>query len=163
MTQTKTLAEFYRTWEKYQTGLVQAIRPLTSGQLALRAASDLRSIGRIARQIAGTRAGWFFHTMGERGDEVAHLANPSDDNLPSLRSADALVQMLETTWKFMQTRLERWTEADMERMFEDEDEDGTKVELSRAWIIWHLIEHDLHHGGEMAITMGMHGLKAQVL
>jgi len=27
-------------------------------------------------------------------------------------------------------------------------------------VIWHLIEHDLHHGGEIALTLGLHGLAA---
>ncbi len=158
MTQVKTLANFYSNWEKYQTGLVEAIKPLTIEQLALRAASNLRSVGEIARHIAGTRVGWFYHTMGEQGDEIASIANPSSED-PSLQSADELVRMLETTWRFMKTRLDRWTEADMERMFEDEWE-GKKYLLPRAYIIWHLIEHDVHHGGEIAITMGLHGLKA---
>jgi hypothetical protein len=27
-------------------------------------------------------------------------------------------------------------------------------------MIWHLIEHDLHHGGELSFTLGMHRLTA---
>jgi hypothetical protein len=30
--------------------------------------------------------------------------------------------------------------------------------LSRAFILYHLMEHDLHHGGELSLTLGMHGL-----
>jgi uncharacterized damage-inducible protein DinB len=30
---------------------------------------------------------------------------------------------------------------------------------TRQWIIWHLIEHDLHHGGELFYTLGAHGLR----
>ena len=26
--------------------------------------------------------------------------------------------------------------------------------------IWHIIEHDLHHGGELSFSLGMHGLTA---
>jgi uncharacterized damage-inducible protein DinB len=32
--------------------------------------------------------------------------------------------------------------------------------LVRGWIVWHVIEHDLHHGGEVSFTLGMHGLAA---
>jgi uncharacterized damage-inducible protein DinB len=24
------------------------------------------------------------------------------------------------------------------------------------WVIWHVLEHDMHHGGELAQTLGMH-------
>ena len=34
------------------------------------------------------------------------------------------------------------------------------MRLSRAWILNHVMEHDLHHGGELALTLGMHGLKS---
>ena len=29
--------------------------------------------------------------------------------------------------------------------------------MTRAWIVWHLIEHDLHHGGEISQSLGMIG------
>jgi hypothetical protein len=32
--------------------------------------------------------------------------------------------------------------------------------ITRQWVIWHLIEHDLHHGGEISLTLGMYGLVA---
>ena len=27
-------------------------------------------------------------------------------------------------------------------------------------IIWHVLEYDLHHGGELSLSLGMHGLAA---
>jgi uncharacterized damage-inducible protein DinB len=39
-------------------------------------------------------------------------------------------------------------------------EDGQEVDLSRAWVVWHVLEHDLHHGGELSLTLGMHRLPA---
>ncbi len=32
--------------------------------------------------------------------------------------------------------------------------------VSRSWIIYHVLEHDLHHGGEVSLTLGIHGLAA---
>lgn len=31
---------------------------------------------------------------------------------------------------------------------------------SRQWIIWHVLEHDIHHGGELSSILGAHGLAA---
>lgn len=158
MTQASTLASFYGNWEKYQTGLVQAVKPLTTEQLALRAAPDLRSVGELARHNAITRASWFHNAMGEGSDEIERIAKmPWED--PSPQSTNELVNLLETTWQFMKSRLDVWTEADMAKGFEREWQ-GKKRRLVRAYIIWHLIEHDLHHGGEISLTLGMHGLKA---
>jgi uncharacterized damage-inducible protein DinB len=30
--------------------------------------------------------------------------------------------------------------------------------LTRQWILWHVLEHDLRHGGELFLTLGIHGL-----
>src|SRR5438105_1590813 len=32
--------------------------------------------------------------------------------------------------------------------------------FTRAGVVWHVMEHDLHHGGELSLTLGMHGLPA---
>ena len=52
-----------------------------------------------------------------------------------------------------------WSPDDMRQTFPDEG-DGEIVELSRAWVVWHVMEHDLHHGGELSLTLGMHGIPA---
>ena len=31
---------------------------------------------------------------------------------------------------------------------------------SRQWIIWHVLEHDIHHGSEISTILGVHGLPA---
>lgn len=158
MAQNATLETFYSNWEKYQVGLIEALNPLTTEQLALRAAPSLRSVGELARHIAITRATWFHNAMGEPGDEIAVIAAmPWEDSSP--QSAAELVRVLETTWQFIKSRLAAWTEADMAVTFEREWQ-GKKYQLTRSYIIWHLIEHDVHHGGEMSFTLGMHGFKA---
>jgi hypothetical protein len=45
-------------------------------------------------------------------------------------------------------------------IFHDTDEDGEEETFTRQWVIWHLIEHDVHHGGEISFALGMHGLAA---
>jgi uncharacterized damage-inducible protein DinB len=35
---------------------------------------------------------------------------------------------------------------------------GKNYALMRQWIIWHVIAHDLHHGGELAFTLGKQGI-----
>ena len=41
----------------------------------------------------------------------------------------------------------------MQKTFPDDP-----VDLSRAWVVWHVLEHDLFHGGEISFALGMHGL-----
>jgi uncharacterized damage-inducible protein DinB len=152
-----TLGTFYENWKLYQDRLKEAIAPLTDEQLALRAAPGLRSIGELAAHIIGTRIGWFAYVLLEDPGEVGTVR--WDKPGAPVRSAAELVRGLDLTWQMIADRLERWSDADMEQTFTD-DWDGEEVHLSRAWIIWHLLEHDLHHGGELSLTLGMHGLQA---
>jgi uncharacterized damage-inducible protein DinB len=156
-----TLSTFYTSWKEYQDRLKEALAPLTTEQLSLRAAPSLRSIGENAAHIIGCRAGWFSEFLGENGGvEVKALAS-LDEGAPDspARSAAALVAGLDRTWQFMADCLSRWSPDDMHKTFPD-DWDGKTVDLSRAWVVWHVLEHDLHHGGEVSLILGMHGLQA---
>ena len=35
----------------------------------------------------------------------------------------------------------------------------SRYEVSRSWVIYHVMEHDLHHGGEVSLILGMNGLR----
>ena len=70
--------------------------------------------------------------------------------------ASELVRGLRTTWQVIQNGLERWTLADLDTEFQHE-EDGVVITYTRQWLLWHLLEHDMHHGGEFSYVLGMHG------
>ncbi len=150
--QPMSLLPLYKGWESYQKLLIKAIEPLSLEQLSLRIAPQLRSIGELASHIIGARAGWLYYTL-EKGDEqMTTLASQP------ARSAAELVNGLEVTWQIMQEALSHWTIADLAGIVHDTDENGEDQTYTRQWVIWHLIEHDMHHGGELSFTLGMHGL-----
>jgi uncharacterized damage-inducible protein DinB len=76
------------------------------------------------------------------------------------RTAAEMVEALDYTWQSMADCLARWNSDDMQKTFEDDWGDGKIVHLSRAWIVYHVMEHDLHHGGELSLTLGMHNIPA---
>ena len=154
-----TLATFYKGWDAYQQLLVTAVTPLTSEQLALRPAPHMWSAGMIATHIIATRVGWFHMLMGVGNADLAPLASWDEDGMPT-RSASELVIGLESTWHMIQDALTSWTPTDLEQEFQDTDRTGKPKQYSRQWIIWHLLEHDLHHGGELSLILGTHGLPA---
>lgn len=153
-----TLETFYQGWHNYQNLLVTALAPLTQEQLNLRTTSNLRSVSEIVLHIIGARARWFYQLL-EVGDQEFGLMGRWDRKGEPQRDASELVHGLETTWQVMQAAITSWTPEDMQYSYPGEDE-GDPERISRQWVIWHLIEHDLHHGGEVSFTLGMHGLQA---
>ncbi len=155
------VSAIYEGWHAYQQVIIAALRPLDEAQLALRAAPRLRSVDEIARHIIGARARWFYLLMGEGGEEFQALGK-WDRRGGQARSADELISGLERTWQGMQAAIAGWTATDWQKTWPGEDESEPEV-ITRPWVIWHLIEHDLHHGGEISLTLGGHGISGFAL
>jgi len=157
-TQQTHLLPFYEGWDAYQGLLITAITPLTADQLSLRAAPHLRSIGENVAHIIGARVGWFHMLMGEGNAEIEARDTWDLPGAPA-RSATELVGGLEATWEMIHSTLTRWTSADLDYVYK-RIRDDKEQRFTRQWVIWHVIEHDLHHGGEISLTLGMHDLAA---
>jgi uncharacterized damage-inducible protein DinB len=159
MTETYTpLTTFYKGWAIYQSNLTAAIAPLSPEQLALRAAPQLRPILVIAAHIIAARVWWFHNILGEGAAELAPLVQWDDDGAPE-RTAAELAGGLETSWNLVQQALDHWTPADLTQIVRRQVR-GQERAYERQWVLWHVIEHDLHHGGEISLTLGMYGLAA---
>lgn len=151
------LLSFYKGWDMYQGLLVKAIAPLSTDQLALRVAPHLRSVGENVAHIISGRVGNFLF-IREAGPEIAPLEAWDLEGVPP-KSAAELVSGLESTWQIIQTALVRSTPADLDTVFEDVENDRVS-RYTRQAIIWSTIKHDLHHGGEVGLTLGAFNLKA---
>jgi uncharacterized damage-inducible protein DinB len=140
-------------WQRYQNLLKQAVAPLTIDQLAFRLGSQ-RSAGEIVAHIVAVRAWYLQGVMGEGGPEIEPLRGWDVSGAPPHTSTELLTG-IDQTWQLLTTCLARWTATDMRGVFfinwRGQDE-------SRAWIVWHMLEHEIHHGGELSFTLGSFGL-----
>lgn len=157
-----SLAVVYQGWDRFQRDLHKAVAPLSPEQWALPVAAHHWPIARLVQHIVADRVWWFHMWMGEGSADLAASAK-WDEEGQSVRSADELVAGLEATWSMVENTLARWTVADLGQVF------TPPAELSEAerqfwgpWtrqeILFHVLRHDLHHGGELAVGMGGQGL-----
>jgi uncharacterized damage-inducible protein DinB len=140
-------------WQAYQGLLKQAITPLTADQLTLRLGSQ-RSAGEIITHMVAVRA-WYLHgVMHEGGADIAALIDWDKADAPPRSSAELLMGF-DQTWQLLTDCLASWTEADLRETFfinwRGQDE-------LRRWVVWHILEHEIHHGGELSFTLGSYGL-----
>ncbi|GCE07244.1 DinB family protein [Dictyobacter aurantiacus] len=158
-----TLTAFYSSWKEYQDHIKEALASISAEQLALRPAPHLRSIGETIMHIVACRAYWFAAFMDDvDGNEMKMYADWNEDALQlgaSIPTIAELAHGLDHTWQFMAHHLARWSPEDMRKTFPDEY-DGKQFDVSRAWVVWHVLEHDLHHGGELSLTLGIHDIPA---
>lgn len=152
-----TLDVIYDNWRGYQDKLRDAVAPLTDEQLALQPAPRMWPLGQIVQHIISVRAGWFSGTLQDEDETMNAYMEWGQRDSPD-RSAAELARGLDETWAFIEARLRRWTPAECAQTFPDEWE-GQVTEVSRSWVIYHVLEHDLHHGSEVSLILGMHGLR----
>ena len=152
-----TLDVIYKNWGNYQEKLRNCIAPLTNEQLSLQPAPHMWPIAQLVQHIISVRAGWFSGTLQDDDKVMSEYMDWGQRESPE-RSAVEMVRALDETWAFIEARLQRWTPDDCAKTFPDEW-DGQTYEVSRSWVIYHVLEHDLHHGGEVSLILGMNGLE----
>lgn len=159
------LSRVLEGWDGYQTSLLRAAAPLTREQLNWRPAPDRRTTGELLRHICMGRITWLdrmkapgiepvaarvprwqYDEDGTRA--VAEEAVPGDD--PA-----ALNEWLALSWQPIQRLLDEWTVDDLfeTRLIFD-------YVVSRQWMIWRILSHDTHHGGQLATLLALQGIEA---
>src|SRR5437588_9740731 len=152
-----SVAAYYSGWANYQRLLAGAIAPLSDEQLGLRLAPHLWTVRMIASHVVAVRAWWFHAWMGEGGPELDAISDFDEDEESGRRQAPQIVEWLEATWSLVDSSLRRWSEADLDARFQrpTPNSEGERPWRDRRFIVWHVAEHDLHHGGELSLSLGV--------
>lgn len=147
-------------WEKHNALLVKMIAPLSEEDLGLSAGKGLWPVRVLACHIVSARAWWFGSWMHEGGEVFERLLTIDDEELEKpTRSAGEICAALESSWSAVSRSLQKWSDADLDAKFQRPEPNaaGERPTRDRRYIIWHVAEHDVHHGGEISLTLGMHG------
>lgn len=138
-------------WSRVREGLVEALGMLSDDQLSFVPREGLWSLGEVAVHIAGAEAGWFRHPITGELDEWP--PDPTFEDHPTVASIQALLaEVHEGTVAYLKSV--------------DADElDATFAlpwgpEVTYRWAIWHVLEHEIHHRGEIYLMLGLMGMEA---
>ena len=156
-----TVRPTYDMWPQYNRRLREVIGAMADEQLAIRPSAELMPIWATVGHTAGVRVYWLCEVIGEPGAETTpfdDVANGGwEDDLDHPRSADELIEALDSTFRLIESCLDRWTP----EMLADEirrDYDGTVQVHTRGSILQRLFSHEAYHCGELSQTLGIHGL-----
>jgi uncharacterized damage-inducible protein DinB len=167
------LNAFYDGWSGYQRALLDVIEPLSDEQVLIKPAPHQMAVWQLAAHMAGCRPYWF-GILGEGSEELRDMFRVEETTVPDLplefagwednenqpRKAMELVNALQKTWEMIDGCLRRWSPEDLQVEFSRQRMNGETQTFTRAWVVYHLMEHELHHGGEISNILGSHGLKA---
>ncbi len=156
------LSRIYDGWDGYQTSIVHAIQPLSSEQLAWRPRPGLRSVGEVASHIAVGRVDWFARMPAPGSRELEAEIKQLASETAFANDKEEIVHWLEKPWNMIAVTLAQWTAADLERSYRH-PYSGQVFQVSFQWTIWRILTHDVHHGGELALMLGMQGIEVPEL
>jgi uncharacterized damage-inducible protein DinB len=152
-----SLMSVYAGWDSYQTSLVHTVAPLSPDQLRYRPAPQLRSVGEIASHIGLGRIDWFQRMDAPGSAALASQAAALPSQASIAENPAEVLAWLEKSWQMIEQTLTTWTVADLARTYLHPYR-GKTYAISRQWTIWRIMAHDLHHGGELAMLLGIQGV-----
>jgi uncharacterized damage-inducible protein DinB len=146
----------YSGWDDYQISLARTVGRLSREQLVWRPAPDQRSAGENFNHIAMGRIDWFHAFMGVGNEEFARQVATWKEGDGAKENPAELARRLNVSWQMVEEALRSWTIADLGQTFQ-QSYNGKNYLLTRQWVIWHVLSHDIHHGGELTLMLGLQG------
>jgi len=143
-------AERFDHWATVRAGLLEALALLSDEQLDFVPAERLWSLGKVARHIAEAEEGWFrYVVLGE----LAAWPEFRDEDTPTVAEVRSLLNRVHE-------RTERYLETLAEEELAQAVHTPWGTDLSLRWIVWHVLEHEIHHRGEIFLMLGLMGMVA---
>lgn len=145
--------EWFKHWDEVRTELYRALDLVSDDQLDFVPREGLRSLGDVARHIPETEEGWFRYGIDHAYDKWPDYSKADYPTVASIKTLLAEVHAKTDAY------LETLNLDDLNR----EVEMPWNEPVSLSWIIWHVIDHELHHRGEIFLMLGLMGIEAPAI
>jgi uncharacterized damage-inducible protein DinB len=152
------LKAFHEGWADHQKRLLDTLRLLSPEQMQLRAAPTEWAIWQLASNMVGGRMYWLCFMLGE--DDLGVTADWTgwEDDEDHPRTADELIEAFVKTWRVAEACIDRWGLDDLNVESTRNNFWGQPTTVSPGWVLWRLMEHEVHHGAEISLILRLHGL-----
>ena len=157
-----TIRPAYSTWPTYNRRLREVVAAMTDEHLAIRPTPERWPLWATIGHLACQRVFWLCDFAGEPGAETTPFTNagsncPGDDDLEHVLSSNALGNALDTTFRIVESCLDRWSPDMLDEEIRREDFGADWVH-SRGWVIQRVFSHDVYHTAELNEALGIAGL-----
>jgi len=141
-------SDMFSHWKRVRDDLLHTIDLFREDELLHIPGETSRTVGRTMLHIADAEDGWFRYAVTKELDEW-----PSQYTLENYPNREAIKKVLTDVHERTEEYLDTLEESDMARIIEAPW--GDKFYLS--WIVWHVLEHEIHHRGELSLILGLLG------
>jgi uncharacterized damage-inducible protein DinB len=140
--------EFLAHWKSVRKGLLATLDNFQQSEIHFRPYEEGWSVGEILLHIANAENGWFRYAVTHEYQEW-----PSSHTLDNYPTFETIKTLLTEVHDWTETYIAELESEDYHRMIDlpwDE-------EIHLGWIIWHVLEHEIHHRGELSLILGLLG------
>jgi uncharacterized damage-inducible protein DinB len=141
------LNELFSHWDQIHADTLAVIDKFSEEELAHVAYEGGMTVGRIALHIADAEEGWFRLIATKERNEW-----PSDYTLEHYPTKEAIKTLLAEVHTKTMAYLETLTLDDLTNVVA-----SPWGKFSIRFIIWHVIEHEIQHRGELSLILGTLG------
>ena len=157
-----TIRPAYSKWPEYNRRLRDVVSALSDEQLALRRSPEQWPLWAIVGHTACQRVFWLCDFAGEPGAETTRFTDaghncPGDDDLENVLNAEQLVEALDSTFRIVESCLDRWTLEMLDEVLRRPEWDETWVH-TRGSVLQRVFSHDVWHCAELSGILGAAGL-----
>jgi uncharacterized damage-inducible protein DinB len=142
------LSEMFAHWEQVRSDLLKTIDKFSEEELTFAPFEGAWPVGQIMLHIADCEDNWLHGVV--RGEFKPWVWYSFEEFPGKADILDMLSKARARTVPF----LESLDEHNLDDKFTVEGE-----EYTLKWIIWHVLEHEIHHRGELSLILGILGRK----
>ena len=142
------LNQLFSHWKQVRDDLLSTIDKFEDEELTFVPFESSMPAGQIMLHIGDAEEGWFRYVVRRELEEWP------DYNLKVYPTTEAIKAQLTIIHARTEMFLESLGLNDLERIIDMPKRD---YRLSLGWIIWHVLEHEIHHRGELSLILGMLG------
>jgi uncharacterized damage-inducible protein DinB len=145
-----TLDEFTRHWEQVHAALLTTMRKFSDDELLFAPFPNAYSAAQLMLHIAHEEEIEIHYGITREWSEA-----PPPFSVQQYPRVEAIILVLNETRAHTEYYLSTLTDVDMTRRIETPW--GTAAPLSE--LLWHVLEHEIHHRGELSLILGLLGHK----
>jgi len=140
-------SQLFSHWQKVRTGLLATIEQFSEEELGHIPFNGSWTVGQIMLHIADCEDNWLHGVVRE---EFRPWISYDLTDYPTKGDIVALLDRARQRTVHFLNGLE---EGDLDREYRI----PSGHPFSLGWIIWHVLEHEIHHRGELSLILGMLG------
>ena len=142
------LSEVFSHWDQLRADLIATLEKFSDEELSYTPFEGAWSVGEIVRHLINAEEGWLWYVATRKLTEwPAGLTPQKYGTVESLKAK--LSAGHNQTMAYLKTLdIEAYTQVIKAPWGKD---------FTLGWILWHVIEHEIHHRGELSLILGILG------